>query len=174
MVCGCPTQPNIQPSDLAAYKEAQRTTNDKDGRRLDAVPLSQFRKLTELDSLTGNDFGLQYFPPLTVALLGEDKQQVNTCLSSEDYIFVTPDEDGSQFVCVPSVQRLAAGTFSQDMMILGMSYMRSYYTTFDMGGDRIGLVRSKAAVNGGAKCDARTIRESMWSQYLSQLRKGGE
>ena len=76
-----------------------------------------------------------------INIIDEKDQQFALCMSPEEYILQSKDrEDPGRSTCMPALQR---GNSAVPLsVILGATFMRSFYTYFDVGGKRIGFARS--------------------------------
>jgi len=84
---------------------------------------------------------LSRIPWLVINVIDEKDQQFSLCMSPDEYILQSMDrEDPGRSTCVPALQR---GSDQQPVpLIFGMTFMRSFYTNFDIAGKRIGFARS--------------------------------
>eukprot|EP00927_Polykrikos_kofoidii_P041638 TRINITY_DN35494_c0_g1_i1.p1 TRINITY_DN35494_c0_g1~~TRINITY_DN35494_c0_g1_i1.p1 ORF type:complete len:517 (-),score=51.77 TRINITY_DN35494_c0_g1_i1:289-1722(-) len=97
-------------------------------------------------------------PMLAVNLINEDNQQYPLCLSPNEYMLSTV---GGR--CIPGLQRGSANQTTP--VILGMNFLRSFYTTFDVANKRVGVARSvHSPLASDAKCWTRSM--SLWSRAV--------
>lgn len=125
------------------------------------------RELSEQQIITcdcppAND--LSRIPSLVINVIDDKDQQVSLCMSPDEYILESLDPVNGRSTCVPALQR---GSASQPVpLIFGMTFMRSFYTNFDMANQRIGFARSNMSpLPALAKCtvDAQPLlRRAIW------------
>merc|ERR1711972_106462 len=125
------------------------------------------RELTEQQIITcdcppAND--LSRIPSLVINIIDARDQQFSLCMSPDEYILESMDPLNGRSTCVPALQK---GSDTQPVpLIFGMTFMRSFYTNFDMDKNRIGFARSNLSPLGaGAKCtvDAQPmLRRAIW------------
>jgi len=99
-----------------------------------------------------------------INVIDEQDRQFSLCMSPDEYILESMDPLDGRATCVPSLQR---GSDSQPVpLIFGMTFMRSFYTNFDIANHRIGFARSSLSpLPALAKCsvDAQPlVRRSIW------------
>mmetsp|Transcript_14420 Transcript_14420/g.41288 ORF Transcript_14420/g.41288 Transcript_14420/m.41288 type:complete len:135 (-) Transcript_14420:44-448(-) len=85
-------------------------------------------------------------------------------MSPDEYILESMDPLDGRATCVPALQR---GSASQPVpLIFGMTFMRSFYTNFDIKNHRIGFARSNMSpLPPMAKCSVDSqplLRRSIW------------
>jgi len=124
------------------------------------------RELTEqqiisCDCPPAND--LSRVPSLVINMIDSDNKQFTLCMSPDEYILESLDPVGRS-TCVPALQK---GSSSQPVpLIFGMTFMRSFYTNFDVKNRRIGFARSnKSPLEALAKCTVNTqplLRRAIW------------
>jgi hypothetical protein len=120
-------------------------------------------QILSCDCPPGND--LSRIPALVINVIDKDDNQFSLCLSPDEYILQSMDSIAHQTAsCVPALQR---GDYSQPVpMIFGMTFMRSFYTTFDVKEHRIGFARSKRSpLPANAQCSAHEepiTRRALW------------
>lgn len=102
-------------------------------------------------------------PSLVINVIDESDTQVPLCMSPLEYMVESMDTlDGS--ICVPALQR---GSWDQPVpIILGNSFMRAFYTHFDLANSRIGFARSlQSPMGADAQCsvaERARLRRSLW------------
>lgn len=107
---------------------------------------------------------LSRVPSLVINIINARDLQTALCMSPDEYILESMEDSASGSSCVPALQR---GSDAQPVpIILGMTFMRSFYTTFDMKNHRIGFARSRqSALPGGATCSVDSqplVRRAIW------------
>jgi len=125
------------------------------------------RELTEQQIITcdcppAND--LSRIPTLVINIIDENDHQFALCMSPDEYILESMDPLNGRSTCVPALQK---GSTTQPVpLIFGMTFMRSFYTNFDIGNQRIGFARSDMSpLPALAKCtvDAQPLlRRAIW------------
>jgi len=120
------------------------------------------QQIITCDCPPAND--LSRVPSLVINLIDEQDQQFSLCMSPDEYILESMDDNNGRSTCVPALQR---GSSTQPVpLIFGMTFMRSFYTNFDVANHRIGFARSNMSpLPGNAKCsvDAQPIlRRGIW------------
>eukprot|EP00415_Alexandrium_ostenfeldii_P001053 UN1053 len=85
-------------------------------------------------------------------------------MSPDEYILESMDPLNGRPTCVPALQR---GSASQPVpLIFGMTFMRSFYTNFDIKNHRIGFARSDMSpLPALAKCSVDSqplLRRAIW------------
>jgi len=125
------------------------------------------RELKEQQILTcdcppAND--LSRIPSLVINVIDDQDKQFSLCMSPDEYILESMDPLNGRATCVPALQR---GSSSQPVpLIFGMTFMRSFYTNFDIRNHRIGFARSDMSpLPPMAKCsvDAQPLlRRAIW------------
>jgi len=128
---------------------------------------SNCRELTEqqiisCDCPPAND--LSRVPSLVINVIDENNQQFPLCMTPDEYILESMDPIDGRSACVPALQR---GSPTQPVpLIFGMTFMRSFYTNFDVENRRIGFARSNLSpLPPLAMCmvDAQPVlRRSIW------------
>lgn len=79
-------------------------------------------------------------PSLVINIIDKDNIEHPLCMAADEYIIKSVDPITGNSTCVPSIQR---GNRKQPVpLIFGMTFMRAFYTTFDMENHRIGFARS--------------------------------
>jgi len=124
------------------------------------------QQIMSCDCPPAND--LSRVPQLVINVIDEQSQQFPLCMSPDEYILESVDPIDGRTSCVPSIQR---GSSSQPVpLIFGMTFMRAFYTTFDLKNGRIGFARSNMSPLGGnAKCSADAqplLRRGIWFASL--------
>jgi hypothetical protein len=120
------------------------------------------QQILSCDCPPAND--LSRIPELVINVIDGDDRQFSLCMSAEEYILQSMDPLSLGQSCVPALQR---GTDEQPVpIILGMTFMRSFYTTFDVRQHRIGFARSKLSpMPGNAQCSSTSQplqRRALW------------
>jgi len=103
-------------------------------------------------------------PSLVINMIDDQDQQFSLCMAPDEYILESDDPFSGTNTCVPALQR---GSDRQPVpIILGMTFMRSFYTNFDVEHNRIGFARSNVSPLGaGAVCEVYTqpmLRRGIW------------
>jgi len=124
------------------------------------------QRIITCDCPPGND--LSRVPSLVINVIDEEDRQFSLCMSPDEYILESKDSLNGRSRCVPSLQR---GSASQPVpLIFGMTFMRSFYTNFDVSNHRIGFARSRLSPLAPlAKCsvDAQPLlRRAIWLSSL--------
>eukprot|EP00929_Paragymnodinium_shiwhaense_P113977 TRINITY_DN82285_c0_g1_i1.p1 TRINITY_DN82285_c0_g1~~TRINITY_DN82285_c0_g1_i1.p1 ORF type:complete len:515 (-),score=101.69 TRINITY_DN82285_c0_g1_i1:208-1752(-) len=109
-----------------------------------------------------SDKELSRVPPLVISLIDDDDRQFNLCMSPHEYVLQS--ENLLYSSCVPAIQR---GSEDQPVpLIFGMTFMRAFYTNFDVQKHRIGFARSiLSPMDAHAQCSAEALpvfREAVW------------
>merc|ERR1719414_2053643 len=104
-------------------------------------------------------------PVLVINIIDADDRQFPLCMSPDEYILEHVEDSLGRTSCMPSLQR---GSANQPVpMIFGMTFMRSFYTNFDVENRRIGFARSKNSplpANPMCSAEARPlVRRSLWA-----------
>merc|ERR1719436_1000376 len=107
---------------------------------------------------------LSRIPWLVINVINAQDQQFALCMSPDEYILESMDPLNGKATCVPALQR---GSTTQPVpLIFGMTFMRSFYTNFDIENHRIGFARSnQSPLPALAKCriDAQPLlRRAIW------------
>merc|ERR1719436_837713 len=107
---------------------------------------------------------LSRIPWPVINIINSKDQQFALCMSPDEYILESMDPLDGRSTCVPALQR---GSTTQPVpLIFGMTFMRSFYTNFDLDNHRIGFARSDMSpLPALAKCtvDAQPIlRRLIW------------
>lgn len=107
---------------------------------------------------------LSKIPSLVVNMISEQDRQFSLCLAPDEYILESTDPYTGRLACVPALQR---GNRKQPVpLIFGMTFIRSFYTVFDLNHHRIGFARNnKSPMPAGAQCRASVqpiIRRVIW------------
>merc|ERR1712061_544801 len=98
-----------------------------------------------------------------MGIIDGDDHQFELCMSPNEFVLESMDySSGSN--CAPSLQR---GSDSQPVpIIFGMTFMRSFYTNFDVENHRIGFARSiLSPLSANSKCSAHSapfMRRCIW------------
>jgi hypothetical protein len=100
---------------------------------------------------------MSQLPSLVLAFVDDAGGLFSLCMTPEEYLTQSKDAYGG-YRCAPTFQQ---GDMKQPTpVILGMTFMRSFYTTFDVAGQRIGFARSASSpVPAGLTCH---IGFSIW------------
>eukprot|EP00931_Biecheleriopsis_adriatica_P087590 TRINITY_DN62030_c0_g1_i1.p1 TRINITY_DN62030_c0_g1~~TRINITY_DN62030_c0_g1_i1.p1 ORF type:complete len:512 (+),score=92.63 TRINITY_DN62030_c0_g1_i1:32-1567(+) len=120
------------------------------------------QQIISCDCPPAND--LSRIPQLVINVIDEQDKQFALCMSPDEYILESVDPIDGRTSCVPSIQR---GSADQPVpMIFGMTFMRSFYTNFDLKNGRIGFARSNLSpLPGNSKCSADAqplLRRGIW------------
>jgi len=120
------------------------------------------QQIITCDCPPAND--LSRIPTLVINIIDANDQQFALCMSPDEYILESMDSVDGRSTCVPALQR---GSSTQPVpLILGMTFMRSFYTNFDIENHRIGFARSDLSpLPSLAKCtiDAQPLlRRAIW------------
>jgi len=84
---------------------------------------------------------LSKLPWLLISFVDESQERFVLSMSPDEYILEAADEDNpGQRLCIPSLTRGESSL--EHPVILGMTFMRSFYTVFDAGEMRVGFARS--------------------------------
>merc|ERR1719265_1766388 len=97
-------------------------------------------------------------------MIDQNDQQFPLCLSPDEYILQSVDPLTGRTACVPAIQR---GSAKQPVpMIFGMTFLRSFYTVFDLDQSRIGFARNNLSpLPAGSTCVAFShplLRQIIW------------
>merc|ERR1712129_198072 len=111
---------------------------------------------------------LSRIPTLVINIIDSNDKQFALCMSPDEYILESMDRVDGRTTCVPALQR---GSATQPVpVILGMTFMRSFYTNFDVGNRRIGFARSDLSpLSASSKCTVEgnpTMRRAIWLAAL--------
>lgn len=125
------------------------------------------QQILSCDCPPAND--LSRIPQLVINVINEENKQFALCMSPDEYILESMDPTDGRTTCVPSIQR---GSNEQPVpMIFGMTFLRSFYTNFDLKNKRIGFARSNLSpLPSNAKCSVDVqplLRRSVW--FLSVI-----
>merc|ERR1719217_400633 len=98
-----------------------------------------------------SDIALATVPSLVINIIDDKDSQFSLCMSPDEYILQSVDPLSGRSTCVPALQR---GSERQPVpLIFGMTFMRSFYTNFDVENHRIGFARSNMSPMGpDARC----------------------
>eukprot|EP00933_Yihiella_yeosuensis_P082307 TRINITY_DN96149_c0_g1_i1.p1 TRINITY_DN96149_c0_g1~~TRINITY_DN96149_c0_g1_i1.p1 ORF type:complete len:406 (-),score=35.14 TRINITY_DN96149_c0_g1_i1:118-1182(-) len=112
---------------------------------------------------------LSRIPTLVINVVDEQDKQFSLCMSPDEYILESLDPITGLTTCVPSIQK---GNANQPVpLIFGMTFMRSFYTNFDLKNRRIGFARNNVSpLPGHAKCSIDSqplLRRGVW--FLSVI-----
>jgi len=121
----------------------------------------QEQSILMCDCPPAND--LSGIPSLVINIIDEHERQFELCMSPDEFILESKNSEG-QTTCVPSLQRGSPG--QPVPLIFGMTFLRSFYTVFDVEQHQIGFARSKQSpLPAGARCSVNRntlIRRTMW------------
>jgi len=110
---------------------------------------------------------LSRMPWLVITFIGDDDEDFSVCMASEEFILESPDPErpgGAQ--CIPAFSR--GGVTETQRMILGMTFMRSFYTNFDIDSMRVGFARSaESPLPGLSMCNPH--RKSIWCASVAVM-----
>lgn len=120
------------------------------------------QQIITCDCPPAND--LSRIPTLVINIIDSQDQQFALCMSPDEYILESMDSVDGRSTCVPALQR---GSTTQPVpIILGMTFMRSFYTNFDIKNHRIGFARSDLSpLPALAKCTIDSqplLRRAIW------------
>mmetsp|Transcript_98222 Transcript_98222/g.263984 ORF Transcript_98222/g.263984 Transcript_98222/m.263984 type:complete len:496 (-) Transcript_98222:191-1678(-) len=120
------------------------------------------QQIITCDCPPAND--LSRIPSLVINVIDESDQQFDLCMSPDEYILESMDPLNGRSTCVPALQK---GSTTQPVpLIFGMTFMRSFYTNFDIRNNRIGFARSNMSpLPAHAKCSvdaAPLLRRAVW------------
>lgn len=107
---------------------------------------------------------LNGIPSLVVNIVDDQDEVFPLCMGPDEYILQSVDPITGSSTCVPALQR---GSATQPVpLIFGMTFMRSFYTNFDVKRHRIGFARSNMSpLEAHAKCSVRSqpfLSEAIW------------
>lgn len=105
-------------------------------------------------------------PSLVINLIDQDNSEWPLCMSASEYILKSVDPVTGNSTCVPAIQR---GNRAQPVpLIFGMTFMRAFYTNFDLENHRIGFARSSLSdLPAGAQCNVHnTPEKDLWMATL--------
>merc|ERR1740121_1854403 len=120
------------------------------------------QQIITCDCPPAND--LSRIPTLVINIIDAHDKQFALCMSPDEYILESKDSVDGGSACVPALQR---GSSTQPVpLILGMTFMRSFYTNFDIAEHRIGFARSNISpLPALAKCTIDSqplLRRAIW------------
>jgi len=120
------------------------------------------QQILTCDCPPAND--LSRVPTLVINLVDDEDQQFSLCMSPDEYILESMDSANGRSTCVPALQR---GSETQPVpLIFGMTFMRSFYTNFDVKNHRIGFARSIMSPLGpNARCSVAAqpfMKRTIW------------
>lgn len=120
------------------------------------------QQILSCDCPPAND--LSRIPSLVINVIDAEDKQFALCMSPDEYILESMDPIDGRTACVPALQK---GSESQPVpIIFGMTFMRSFYTNFDVANHRMGFARSNMSpLPAGARCtiDAQPLlRRAIW------------
>jgi len=107
---------------------------------------------------------LNGIPDLVINVVDEENHAFPLCLAPDEYILQSVDPVTGKSTCVPALQR---GSNRQPVpLIFGMTFMRAFYTNFDVKNHRIGFARSNMSpMPANAKCSVRAqpmLSQAIW------------
>jgi len=107
---------------------------------------------------------LNGIPDLVINVVDEQNHAFPLCMAPDEYILQSVDPVSGKSTCVPALQR---GSDRQPVpLIFGMTFMRAFYTNFDVKNHRIGFARSNMSpMPAGAQCSVRSqpfLSEAIW------------
>jgi len=107
---------------------------------------------------------LHGIPDLVINVVDEENHAFPLCMAPDEYVLQSVDPVTGKSTCVPALQR---GSSSQPVpLIFGMTFMRAFYTNFDMKNHRIGFARSNMSpLSANARCSVRAqplLSEAIW------------
>lgn len=107
---------------------------------------------------------LNGIPDLVINVVDDQNHAFPLCMAPDEYILQSIDPLSGRSTCVPALQK---GTDRQPVpLIFGMTFMRSFYTNFDVENHRIGFARSNLSPMGpGATCSVHSqpfLSEAIW------------
>lgn len=97
-------------------------------------------------------------PALVINVIDQDNKERPLCMAADEYILKSVDPVTGRSNCVPAIQR---GNRHQPVpLIFGMTFMRAFYTNFDIKNHRIGFARSAlSSMPAGADCTVHNKEE---------------
>jgi len=101
-------------------------------------------------------------PSLVINLIDENNLERPLCMAASEYILKSVDPTTGNSMCVPAIQR---GNRKQPVpLIFGMTFMRAFYTNFDLANRRIGFARSSLSdLPAHADCSVHNKKEKeLW------------
>jgi len=116
-----------------------------------------------------SDREMERIPSLVVNIITEKDEQYPLCLAPAEFILRSLDDFAGPSGCVPAIQR---GDLKQPVpIIVGMTFMRAFYTNFHLEANAIGFARSKhSPVESDAVCKIHeevTTRRIIWVLSLA-------
>jgi len=123
------------------------------------------QQILSCDCPPAND--LSKIPTLVINIIDDDDHQFELCMSPNEFVLESMGVGGEDFGgsrCVPSLQK---GSEGQPVpIIFGMTFMRSFYTNFDVENHRIGFARSVLSpLPANSRCSAHSaplVRRGVW------------
>jgi hypothetical protein len=120
------------------------------------------QEVVRCDCPPAND--LSRIPWMVITFVGEDGEDFSVCMSPEEFILESPDPErpgGAQ--CIPAFSR--GGSLEINPIILGMTFLRSFYTNFVIDGMKVGFARSsESPLPGHSMC--RPHKKSFWGASI--------
>lgn len=103
----------------------------------------------------------QSVPSLVINIIDSDDLEHPLCMAADEYIIRSVDPVTGNSTCVPSIQR---GNSRQPVpLIFGMTFMRTFYTTFDLKNHKIGFARSSlSSLPGNMDCSVHNKQEGQF------------
>jgi len=107
---------------------------------------------------------LNGIPELVINVVDAENHAFPLCLAPEEYVLQSVDPVTGKSTCVPALQR---GSDGQPVpLIFGMTFMRAFYTNFDLKNHRIGFARSNMSpMAANSRCSVRSqpiLSEAIW------------
>lgn len=107
---------------------------------------------------------LNGIPHLVINIVDDENHAFPLCMAPDEYILQSVDPVSGMSTCVPALQR---GSMEQPVpLIFGMTFMRAFYTNFDLKNHRIGFARSNMSpMSANAQCSVRAqpfLSEAIW------------
>jgi len=107
---------------------------------------------------------LNGIPELVINIVDDQNRAFPLCLAPEEYVLQSVDPVTGRSTCVPALQR---GSERQPVpLIFGMTFMRAFYTNFDLKNHRIGFARSNMSpLQAYSTCSMRAqplLSEAIW------------
>jgi hypothetical protein len=98
---------------------------------------------------------LNGIPTLVINIVDDENHAFPLCMAPDEYILQSVDPISGKSTCVPALQRGSPG--QPVPLIFGMTFMRAFYTNFDIKNHRIGFARSnKSPMSANAHCSVRS------------------